>query len=560
MIEQKYKIVLLLVIFLIGSGCSDTSHLKNVKFKVVDETTREPLKNRELNICKFVYFKLKLGARSPYLDKDADWYITSVVTDENGVFMLDLSSIKETHIVVEPAMPYNITRFSRASDLAGTKSVNHIRVTHFPEGLTNRIYDLRSGTAKVIADSGETMEEPFTEILLTVRKRENVLSSKAEALMFQFQQALKDSDWDKALGLCSQNVKSKVSDYSLAEAFFKEIVPVDEIASLSRFWTSGGRYNRDGQQVEFHCFLRIPTADPEETIDWIWTVGKSDKGWVIDFETMSLEKWIEKETARRNRETEETLRKREELKKGIEIRLTALSKEFVIGQPMLFRIEMTNISKSPIRYKAISSVMVNEPMIVTGPNENNIKYVDASYQTGVRDEEIEPGETIILADKYDVASQYRIIKAGKYNFQFNGIWPPGIGPSNIVEIDVMPGGLSPADSIVERLLPVLPEGWVFTRRLLSKKTSSESKLNGCICVHLIGESRRKAIDEDIGVLIVVNPTEDVVSVEPEWFEGHLWGRCKWGPVYVKSFDADLLWEDYKEQIIKALGIKKVKSD
>ncbi len=207
MIEQKYKIVLLLVILLIGSGCSDAGYLKNIKFRIIDQTTQEPLKNRKLNICKFVYFKLKPGARSPYLDKDADWYITSIVTDENGLFVLDLSSIKETHIVVEPGRPYDITRFSRTSDLAGTKSVDHIRVTYFQEDLTKRIYDLKGNKVKVISSSGEMVEKPFAEILLTVRKRESVLSSEAEALMFQFQQALKDSDWDKALGLCSQNVK-----------------------------------------------------------------------------------------------------------------------------------------------------------------------------------------------------------------------------------------------------------------------------------------------------------------------------------------------------------------
>jgi hypothetical protein len=65
MIKQKYNIMLFLIIFLIGSGCSDASHLENVKFKIVDEATREPLKKRELNICKFVYFKLKPGPRHP---------------------------------------------------------------------------------------------------------------------------------------------------------------------------------------------------------------------------------------------------------------------------------------------------------------------------------------------------------------------------------------------------------------------------------------------------------------------------------------------------------------
>jgi hypothetical protein len=248
------------------------------------------------------------------------------------------------------------------------------------------------------------------------------------------------------------------------------------------------------------------------------------------------------------------------MRKGIEIHLTALSKEFVVGQPMLFRVEMTNVSKSSIRDMAISSVMVNDPMIVIGPNGNNIKYVDTSYQTGVREEEIKPGETRILADRYDVDSQYRITEAGRYTFQFNGFVTPGIRPSNIVEMVVKQGELSPADSIVERLLPVLPDGWVYTRRSIPKKPSSENSSNGYIFVHLIGKVGRKTVDEGIGVFILIDPTGNETAFEPEWFAGHFWGRCKWGSVYVKSFDADLLWPDYQEQIIKALDIKEGKTD
>jgi hypothetical protein len=209
---------------------------------------------------------------------------------------------------------------------------------------------------------------------------------------------------------------------------------------------------------------------------------------------------------------------------------------------------------------AISSVMVNNPMIVKDPNGNLIPYVDTSYQTGVREKEIKPGETRILADKYDVASQYRITKAGRYTFQFNGFVAPGIRPSNIVEMVVKPGELSPADTIVERLLPVLPDGWVYTRRLIPKKPSQENSSNKYIFVHLIGEKGHKGVDEGISFFILVHPTKDVISVEPEWFAGHLWGRCKWGLVYVKAFDADLLWPDYKEQIIGALNIEQKKSN
>lgn len=386
------------------------------------------------------------------------------------------------------------------------------------------------------------------------------LSGGARTVMLGFQQALKESDWDKVLGFCSENVKAKARDYGSPEAFFKSVVPLDEIVSLPRFQTSGGRYNREGQQVEFRCFLRIATADSKETVDWVWTVGKSDSGWVIGFETISLTRHIEKERLRRLQEKERARERLEELQRGFEVRLVPLSKEFVVGEPMLFRVEMTNISESPITYMATKSVMVNDPMSIKGPDGNLIPYVDTSYQTLGGDEMIKPGQTVILADNYDVTSQYCIIEPAQYTFQFKGFESRGIKPSNIVEIDAKPGKLSQADSIVERLIPVLPKGWVFTRTLLPRKQPSSENPSKALIVNLIGERRRKGVDEGISVLILVSPTEDEIAPEPEWFTGHLWGESKWGPVYVEAFDAELLWPDYREQIIKALDIREVEPD
>jgi hypothetical protein len=491
------------------------------------------------------------------LDKDAEWYITSVVTDKNGVFTLNLSAIEETSIVVEPGKLYDMTRFSRTSDLAGTKSVNHIRVAYFHGGLTKRIYDLRSGMVRTIADSGETVKEPSIEILLTVRKRENEIHGKAETLMLNFQQALKDADWDKAISFCSENVKSKASDYSSTEAFFRNIVPIGEMASLPQFQTSGGRYNREGQRLEFFCFLRIPMTGSEKTVSWNWTVGRSDKGWIIDFKTIPLKKWIEKETIRQIREAEEARVRRERLRKGLAINLTALSKEFTVGQPMLFRVEISNVSESPIRDVATSSAIVNNPMIVIGPNGDGIEYIDTDCQTVVRDEEIEAGQTVILAEQYDVTSQYRINKPGKYTFQFNLFEHRGIRPSNIVEIEVKPGEPLFEDIIFEKLLSVLPKDWRLTKTR-ARNIADLDRARG-ICLNLVGKHGSKGTYRGtIAIFIWINPKKsDLDAIE---FDGKFWGQSKWGPIYVKSFDADLLWPNYRERIVEALNIKDPKSD
>jgi hypothetical protein len=553
MINQKYRTALLSFIFLICSGRSDSGILESVKFQIIDEATREPLKNCELNICKFL--TLKSGVPSPYSDKAAECYITSVVIDENGIFKLDLSPIKEKHIVVQPRELYDITRFSRTSDLIGTNSVSHVKVTYFQRGLTNKIYDLGTGEVKTITDSGEVTEEPFTEILLEVRRRENELCSESKAVMLQFQQALKSHQWEKALGLCSENVKSKADDYDSAEAFFKDIVPVDEIVSLWRFQTSGGTYNRQNQRIAYFCFLRIPTKRTIDAVDWIWTIRKNNQAWLIDFGTIPLEEWIEKETFRLTNAASESHKRLETMRRGFEIKLTALNKEFVIGRPMLFRVEMHNISESPIRWMHTSSAMVNDPMLIKAPDGDIIPYVDTSYQTMAQDKEIRPGEKIILADKYDVTTQYCITTPGRYAFQFNGFAHYGINPSNIVEINAKPGKLLPADSIIQNLLTVLPKGWRFTRTLLPRRNTSEKTSHTGTFIHLTGQGGYKGFYPGIGVLMLVSPMKSEVGAEPEGFEGLLWGRSKWGLVYVKSFDADILWPDYREQIINALEIE-----
>lgn len=170
MIRQTLKLMLALLMFV--GGCTD--HPEKVKFRIVEEATGVPLKNRELNICRFVYFKLKPGAPSPYLAKDASWYITSVTTNENGIFSLDLSSIEAMDIVVAPGRGYNIVRFERSLDLAHTKSADHIRIVQFEPGTTrvrsNMIYDLKQRVVRIIPISGQAIEEkPYKEILLVTR-------------------------------------------------------------------------------------------------------------------------------------------------------------------------------------------------------------------------------------------------------------------------------------------------------------------------------------------------------------------------------------------------------
>jgi len=160
----------------LGDSNDKKGNLKNVKFKIVDEITGEPIKKLEMNICKFVYFKLVAQGPSPYLDKNRDFFITSVTTDSDGIFALDMSSFSHDDIVVQPMELYDYVRFSRSSSFKHDYSSEHVRIVLFEPGETkvasNKIYDLKNKTVYIIPSSGKEQEHAYAEILLPVKKRQ----------------------------------------------------------------------------------------------------------------------------------------------------------------------------------------------------------------------------------------------------------------------------------------------------------------------------------------------------------------------------------------------------
>ena len=177
---EKHNIFFLTLLVIIA-GCknTETAHLRNVKFKIVEEVSNQPLKNTELNICRFVDFKLQAGGKELYMTRDKTWFLTSVKTDENGVFFLHLSRMKVTDIVVAPPEPYVYTRFELNADLADINALGHVRVVRFEPGSTsvtaNLIYNLKTMMVRNIPISGEkAQQETFEEILLSVKKKQTV--------------------------------------------------------------------------------------------------------------------------------------------------------------------------------------------------------------------------------------------------------------------------------------------------------------------------------------------------------------------------------------------------
>lgn len=376
----------------------------------------------------------------------------------------------------------------------------------------------------------------------------------ADAVLYKFQRALKESNWERALSLCSKPVRAKAKEWESTEAFFTAFMPIEQITELSGFPVnsySGGV----GKITSLSFDLRLEEPEAEWPIRWECSVVKEDGHWLVDFKTLPVKILITKELLRRELEQEDAETRRAKFDRGIEFRLIPLTEEFEVGRPMLFRIEMLNVSEEPILYRATgpSSVVANDQMIITGPNGKTIKYVDTSYQILAGLDVILPDETIVLVDNYDVVRQYYMTKPGRYTFQFKG-WPTDTKGSNTIDVEVRDGELSAADSVFARVRSVMPKGWTATRRLAPARPVFRDMSGTFINVHMIGKRAGKSIDVDIFLAIA----EDEGSLDPEFVnELKLWGKCRWGNVYFKGRDAESLWPGYRKQIIKALGIEEI---
>jgi len=417
-------------------------------------------------------------------------------------------------------------------------------------------------TRKVLNEHAKTYSDPIDHVKtdainVTVQPGRALLPQIPSKVMVRFQKAIKDSDWEKALTYCSEKIKSKAEGYDSIETFFKYVLPIDEIAALSEFQISG-RGSRNKEVISYSSEIKLKDPNYRYPLHWNLSVRREDSNWVVEFPTKPLDIWLKHAILKMKVANDHLLIEPEKGRAGFEVRLIPLTKEFTIGSPMLFRIEMKNISDETLGYIHTTSVMVNDPMSVIGPKDDNVPYFGGNSCVSAAPEFVEPGETIILADNYDARSQYHITKPGKYTFQFREAFT--INPSNSVEVDIKPRQLSALESVVENLILILPAGWKLTRRAVPANQFAEEQTGEAILVSLTGKRTGKRVDIAIQMAIFLDSDHAQVKLRDHLTELEFWGQSQWGPVYVKSINAEQLWPNYKEQIIKALGIEEIKSD
>lgn len=281
------------------------------------------------------------------------------------------------------------------------------------------------------------------------------LPAEVTTTLDAFRQALRDHAWDRALSCCTAQTQARARDHGAAARYFRDFVPIDELLAELRYQYCGGRVELiDGKQefVLRNFFLRL-SQPSGETVDWVWSLKKTNGAWLVDLPDVPVAQWTVQEIARQRRQKEEADAKWRALEpklKGLRTQLAALRKEYRRGQPMLFRLELVNEGPYELSYDH-QQVAVNGSLTITFQDGRSVPYTAGPVQTAGGSRPIQPGATVVLFESLDIASQYDLTRPGKYQLQFNGHGLEigdalGIDngaarqlfPSNVVEIAVKP--------------------------------------------------------------------------------------------------------------------------
>ncbi len=145
-------------------------------------------------------------------------------------------------------------------------------------------------------------------------------------------------------------------------------------------------------------------------------------------------------------------------REGLRARLVPAQKEYVIGQPAKFRLEMKNFGRHAHRYDS-QGVAVRDTIRINDPDGKPVPYVAGMFQTGSKGDapSIAPGKTVVLFDKHDLTNYYLFVKPGSYTLKYRGGSP--FPPSNTITVKMQPGTLPMSMQVPARLIEILPVEW-----------------------------------------------------------------------------------------------------
>ncbi len=236
----------------------------------------------------------------------------------------------------------------------------------------------------------------------------------ANAFFLRFQDMLASENWKGALGMCSDRVQAHATQWRELGEFFHQTIPINDLLAQSfGCWSCGTK--------AFGLVVNLTPPNEQPIIQWYWAIISTNGGWVVDYPPVNMDDYVisEKKFYKNQQTQAASIRHDLEVQmRNLKVQLTALSDKFVIGSPMLFKIELINFGKESVDYSNFRFYF--EPLKVMDASNKDVPYRHQSGQIPNSIKTIEPNSTAVLVEKTDLSERYTFTQPGKYYVQFSG--------------------------------------------------------------------------------------------------------------------------------------------
>jgi hypothetical protein len=236
-------------------------------------------------------------------------------------------------------------------------------------------------------------------------------------------------------------------------------------------------------------------------------------------------------------------------KGGLQTRLSPLTPDFQLGQPMLLRLEVRNSGSEWITYDRNNGYDTCWPYVVICPSGTRAHYTRGPVQTVESEQTMPPGSGSVLFDKSDLAARYLIVEPGDYTIQWRGEGGlRGLPPSNTLKLTVRPGKVSSWKLFAARLVPVIPqEKWYIGT--YGTETEADSRYVSITMYVPLGGKRLASIT------VWTSDTPDNGS-GVSWVTRECLGHSPLGYVHTAATqDAEKHWPSFRKDIAAALDVR-----
>ena len=238
----------------------------------------------------------------------------------------------------------------------------------------------------------------------------------ANMALLQFQNALAADRWDDALALCSAAVQTRAKEWPSAEKFFKDTMPIENVLARDfNCWSCGDKF--------YGMFETISAYDEQPRIDWFWGMALAENGkWVVDYPPVLLTEYVVQRTTLLKAHNDKVAALRRSLESKvpfISTRLIALTNRFIIGQPMCFRVELTNAGPTGVCY--VDGGLNHYGLVVRDGGGDGAVLTNTAgpAQVGVQTKDLPAHSAVVLAEALDITRNHHITEPGKYSVQFD---------------------------------------------------------------------------------------------------------------------------------------------